>query len=68
MDLNAIDVLKAEMMFSLAVITSVRALEKAREVGLNKATDDQIFPTVDFDDKDVDDINMERDEHGEVVA
>ena len=40
MDLNAIDVLKAEMMFSLAVITSVRALEKAREVGLNKATDD----------------------------
>ena len=69
MDLNAVEVPEAEKMFSLATITSKGTLEAAREVDLNKVTDDQIFPTVDSDNEDGgDDLNVERNEHGEVIA
>ncbi len=68
MDLNAIEVPEAEMMFSLATITSKGTLEAAREVDLNKVNDEQIFPTVDSDQEEFDDNNVERNEKGEVVA
>ncbi len=68
MDLNAIEVPEAEKIFSLATITSKGKLEKAREVDLNKVSDDQIFPTVDSDQEEFDDDNVERNEKGEVIA
>ena len=67
MDLNAVEVPEAEKMFSLTTITSKGTLEAAREVDLDKVTDDQIFPTVDSDLED-DDMNVERTETGEVIA
>jgi AdoMet-dependent rRNA methyltransferase SPB1 len=67
MDLNAIEVPEAEKMFSLATITSKGKLEVAREVDLNKISDEKLFPTIDSDE-DHDDENVERNEYGEVVA
>mmetsp|Transcript_5706 Transcript_5706/g.8547 ORF Transcript_5706/g.8547 Transcript_5706/m.8547 type:complete len:1066 (-) Transcript_5706:94-3291(-) len=68
MDLNALEVPEAEKTFSLATITNKGTLEAAREVDLNKVTDDEIYPTVDSDEDDGDDENVERNEHGEVIA
>jgi len=67
MDLNAIEVPEAEKTFSLATITSKGTLEVAREVDLNKVTDDQIFPAIDSDDE-ADGEHVERDENGQVIA
>eukprot|EP00970_Alexandrium_tamarense_P010034 scaffold1997_cov69-Alexandrium_tamarense.AAC.1 len=53
MDLNAIDVPDNDKIFSLASITNAGDLEAAREVDLEKITDDQIFPTADSDDEGV---------------
>mmetsp|Transcript_32221 Transcript_32221/g.63821 ORF Transcript_32221/g.63821 Transcript_32221/m.63821 type:complete len:1052 (+) Transcript_32221:117-3272(+) len=59
MDLNAIDTPDNEKVFSLATITSAGDLEAAREVDLEKVTDDQIFPTGDSDEEDGVDLSVE---------
>lgn len=67
MDLNAIELPEAERMFTLTSITSKSALEAAREVDLNKVTDDHLM--VNDDDGSVeDDDNVVRNENGDVVA
>jgi AdoMet-dependent rRNA methyltransferase SPB1 len=53
MDLNAIDVPDNDKIFSLASISTAGDLEAAREVDLEKVTDDQLFPTVDSDEEGV---------------
>ncbi|KAL3797501.1 hypothetical protein HJC23_009865 [Cyclotella cryptica] len=53
MDLNAIDVPDNDKIFSLATITTAGDLEAAREIDLEKVTDDQLFPTADSDDEGV---------------
>ena len=50
MDLNAIDVPDNDKIFSLATITNAGDLEAAREVDLDKVTDDQLMGGVDSDD------------------
>eukprot|EP00956_Cyclotella_meneghiniana_P009856 scaffold13638_cov81-Cyclotella_meneghiniana.AAC.5 len=52
MDLNAIDVPDNDKIFSLASITTAGDLEAAREVDLEKVTDEQLFPT-NSDDEDM---------------
>lgn len=54
MDLNAIDVPDNDKIFSLASITNAGDLEAAREIDLEKVTDDQLFPSADSDDEGVD--------------
>ncbi|KAL3770529.1 hypothetical protein ACHAWO_002246 [Cyclotella atomus] len=54
MDLNAIDVPDNDKIFSLASISTAGDLEAAREVDLEKVTDDQLFPTADSDEEGVD--------------
>lgn len=53
MDLNAIDVPDNDKIFSLASITTAGDLEAAREVDLEKVSDDQLFPTADSDEEGV---------------
>ena len=53
MDLNAIDVPDNDKIFSLASITTAGDLEAAREVDLEKVTDEQLFPTTNSDDEEV---------------
>ena len=54
MDLNAIDVPDNDKIFSLASITTAGDLEAAREIDLEKVTDEQLFPTTNSDDEGVD--------------
>jgi AdoMet-dependent rRNA methyltransferase SPB1 len=51
MDLNAIDVPDNDKIFSLATITNVGDLEAAREIDLEKVTDDQIMGGGDSDEE-----------------
>jgi AdoMet-dependent rRNA methyltransferase SPB1 len=67
MDLNAIELPEAEKMFTLTSITSKGALEAAREVDLNKVTDDQLLLDDDEDEIE-DDENVVRDDQGRVIA
>ena len=67
MDLNAIELPEAERMFTLTSITSKGALEAAREVDLNKVSDDQLF-LEDDEEEIADDENVVRDEDGRVLA
>ncbi len=52
MDLNAIDVPDNDKIFSLATITNAGDLEAAREVDLEKVTDNDIMGNDDSDDED----------------
>lgn len=52
MDLNAIDVPDNDKIFSLATITNAGDLEAAREVDLEKVTDNDILRNDDSDDED----------------
>jgi len=49
--LNAIDVPDNDKIFSLASITTSGDLDAAREIDLEKFTDDQLFPSTDSDDE-----------------
>ncbi len=55
MDLNAIDVPDNDKIFSLATITNAGDLEAAREVDLDKVTDDQLMGGADDSDADEED-------------
>jgi len=66
MDLNAIELPENDKIFTLAQITSRGDLEAAREVDLNKVTDEQLLNT--GEDEDKDDDNVVRDKDGRVVA
>ena len=71
MDLNAIDVPDNDKIFSLATITNKGDLEAAREVDLNKVTDDQLLVSDDYDseeERDGLDIAVQHDSEGNVVA
>ena len=50
MDLNAVELPEHDQVFSLATITSKGDLEAAREVDLDKVTDDQLFDGRDQDE------------------
>jgi len=64
MDLNAIELPENDKIFTLATITSKGDLEAAREVDLNKVTDEQLLNTAEEEEED----DVIRDEDGKVVA